>query len=104
MRYEDIFNDPIAAFSAAARFARLPDDPERLRRAVAFSSFEVLQGQERERGFRERMSESSLFFRSWSAGGWREALTPEQAARIARDHAAAMRRFGYLTEEEGIRS
>lgn len=96
LRYEDALADPAASFGAVVRFLGGAPEPERLARAVAFSRFAVLQAQEARAGFLERPSQSGAFFREGRSGGWREALTPQQALRIERDHAAEMRRFGYL--------
>ena len=40
MRYEDMLADPLRTFTAAAAFLGLPDDEERVAKAVRFSSFE----------------------------------------------------------------
>ena len=36
------------------------------------------------------------FFRRGMAGAWRTELAPELSRRVERDHAAVMRRLGYL--------
>src|SRR3546814_1967224 len=63
---------------------------------LEFASFKTLQSQEAESGFIEKSLHSRRFFRSGRAGGWRETLTPGQAAAIEHLHAEQMRRFGYL--------
>ena len=93
MRYEDLKQSPIETFTSAAEFAGLPCDRARVERAVAFSSLEELQKQEEEGGFEERTRPDRPFFRKGQAGGWRSELTPEQAARIVRDHREVMQRF-----------
>ena len=102
MRYEDMLREPLAAFTAAARFAGLPADPERVRRALEFSALGELRRQESERGFREKHPDTARFFREGRVGAWKETLTLEQVAAIIRDHGDVMRRFGY--ETEGIAS
>jgi hypothetical protein len=99
LRYEDMKQQPLETFAAAARFAGLPADPARVRKAVEFSDFQELQRQEQEHGFRERPSQTASFFREDGWGAWRRELTPEQAARLIRDHREVMRRFGYLTKD-----
>lgn len=99
LRYEDMKRRPEETFGAAVRFLGLPDDPARVKKAVEFSRFEELQRQEKEKGFREKLPPAKAFFRKGEIGSWREALTPEEAARIVADHAPAMRRFGYLDEK-----
>lgn len=95
-RYEDLLAEPLATFAAIARHLGLPDDPERVRKAVEFSSFERLRAQEDEVGFQEREATEAPFFRQGRAGGWRTALGSEQVERIVRDHGEVMRRLGYL--------
>ena len=99
VRYEDMKLRPEETFAGAVRFLGLPDDPARIKRAVAFSEFGELQRQEAKAGFAEKVPGAKSFFRLGEIGGWRGALTPEQAARIAADHAEIMRRFGYLDEK-----
>lgn len=96
VRFEDLKLRPETTFAAAARFAGLPEDPERLARAIAFSRFEELQKQEQASGFFEKPPGAPSFFRRGDVGSWREALTPEQAKRICAAHGETMRRFGYL--------
>jgi hypothetical protein len=98
LRYEDLQARPIESFTAAAAFAGLTLDPERIARAVAFSSFEELQRQEQEHGFAEQIAPGRSFFRKGKVGAWREVLTSAQAARIIGDHRDVMTRFGYLSE------
>jgi len=99
LRYEDLKQQPLETFTEAARFAGLPDDPARVRQAVAFSDFQELQRQEQESGFKERPPNAESFFREDGWGAWRREMTPEQATRIIKDHGQVMRRFGYLTSE-----
>ena len=98
MRYEDMCLQTVETFAAAVRFLGWAEDVDRVRRAVAFSSFDVLQQQEQTRGFNERQPKAASFFRQGRAGAWREGLTEEQVARVIRDHAPVMRRLGYLPE------
>jgi hypothetical protein len=96
IRYEDMLARPAEIFGGVIRFLGQDPPPDRLARAIAFSAFAELSGQERARGFAERPAEAvSSFFRAGRAGGWRDVLTPAQAGRIARDHPAMMRHFGY---------
>ena len=96
VRYEDMQERPLETFTAAARFCGLPCDPDHVRRALDYSSFEVLQKQEIEFGFKERLEGAASFFRQGKAGAWREVLSPSQIARIIGDHGTVMERFGYL--------
>jgi hypothetical protein len=96
LRYEDMLADPLGQLGAVARKVGITQDAARIRKAVEFSSFKQLQAQETESGFIEKSEHSQRFFRSGRAGGWREKLTSIQARAIEHDHAAQMRRFGYL--------
>jgi len=99
LRYEDMKQRPEETFGAAVRFAELPDDAARVKKAIEFSRFEEVRKQEEKDGFGERMPRAKSFFRKGEIGSWRESLTPEQAAKIVADHAEVMRRFGYLDEK-----
>ena len=99
LRYEDMKQQTLETFTEAARFAGLPDDPARVRKAMAFSDFKDLQRQEQERGFREKPIMAEKFFREGGWGVWRREMSPEQAARVIRKHREEMRQFGYLTPE-----
>lgn len=96
VRYEDMLDRPLETFRNAVRFLGLHDDQERIRKAVAFSSFGELKAQEQTHGFRERPSASNQFFRQGRADAWRETLTEGQVERVTRDHRAVMMRMGYL--------
>jgi aryl sulfotransferase len=98
MRYEDMCRQPEEEFAGAVRFLGLEQNCERVRRAVAFSSFETLRRQELEHGFKEKPRGAASFFRSGRVGSWREVLTKEQVERLIRDHGAVMNRLGYLPE------
>jgi len=88
----------IENFTSVTRFVGLPVDGARVRKAIAFSSFDILRKQEEEHGYGEKMPTSESFFRKGETGSWREVLTNTQVARIIADHGEVMRRFGYLTE------
>jgi hypothetical protein len=45
------------------------------------------------------MPRAASFFRKGTSGSWREALTPELAARLIADHREVMDRFGYLSPD-----
>ncbi len=96
MRYEDMVAAPAESFGAVIRFLGHEPAAARLARAVEFSSFAVLQGQERQHGFAERPAESAAaFFRVGQVGQWRTFLTDSQRARIERDHGVLMEQWKY---------
>jgi hypothetical protein len=102
MRYEDLSRQPFEEFAETVRFMGLDVDAERVRRAIAFSSFDALRQQELEHGFREKPFGATSFFHSGRIGTWREALNPKQVERLVRDNGAVMRRLGYLTDKETL--
>jgi hypothetical protein len=97
IRYEDLLADTVVTLSRALAFADHPATDREVRRAVSFADFSRLRQQELERGFREasRSRVGAQFFRRGEAGGWRDALSAEQVARIERDHSTMMLRLGY---------
>lgn len=98
VRYEDLVADPAAWFGAALRFAGRPATAAEIERAVRHSEFAELKRQEAAKGFAERVSRAAPFFRLGQVGGWRDALTSEQVARIEKVHAPMMQRLGYPCE------
>jgi aryl sulfotransferase len=96
VRYEDLHDNPLEAFTVVATCCGLQNKPNSVQRAIGRSSFEVLQRQEFTSGFRERPEKLALFFRQGRVGAWREVLSPSQVARIIDDHGPVMERFGYL--------
>ncbi len=98
VRYEDMLDHTIDTFTEMIRFLKLDDDPERIRRAVAFSSFQEVRQQEEPSSFQEQKAEKSLFFRSGKAGSAHAELIPAQIEQIISAHGEVMRQFGYLPE------
>ena len=96
MRYEDMKADPEAAFGALLDFLKVPHDPERLAKAVRFSSFKELSQQEAEHGFIEKSHQNFKFFHSGTSGQWEKALTDEDIAFMHENQGDMMRAFGYL--------
>lgn len=96
VRYEDLLAKPAKHFARVADFLGLAPPRARLEKAVQFSSFDVLQSQEARAGFRERSQHSERFFRSGTAGQWRQALSAAQVDAVVSAHAEQMARFDYL--------
>jgi hypothetical protein len=96
VRYEDLLADTLDQFGRIARHFGISSDTARIRKAAEFSSFKQLQKMEAEQGFVERSIHSERFFRAGRSGGWQDKLTADQVKRIESDHAAQMKRFGYL--------
>jgi hypothetical protein len=95
LRYEDMQADPHAALGAVAAFLGLSSDQPAIAAAVEAATFSRLQAHERESGFIEKPRQAAAFFREGRVDGWRQALSPEQAARIVAAHGAVMRRCNY---------
>lgn len=102
LRYEDMKMQPLETFETAVRFAGLPHTREQIKKALEFSSFDVVQKLEEAEGFREKSPSSIRFFRKGQVASWREELSEQQAQQIVQDHRAVMRRFGYLDENGEI--
>ena len=96
LRYEDLQADAGAAFARVLKHIGAPPDPERVARAVQFSTFNELRKQEDADGFVERSPNSERFFHAGRSGQWRDELAPEAVERIHADHAKVMREYGYL--------
>lgn len=92
MRYEDMLADTAASFRGLFAFLRAPVDEARLAHAIKAASFDSLQKQEREKGFRERPPGMKQFFATGRAGGWRERLSPAQVARLRAEFLPALER------------
>lgn len=100
MRYEDMQEKPVKTFAGLSKFLGLPDDKERVKRAIKFSSFRELKKQEDASGFAEaRPDGKARFFRQGKTGVWRGVLTDEQVARLIEVHGEIMTEFGYLSRD-----
>ncbi len=95
LRYEDMLKDPHEAFDRVVRHIGLPEDRDRLERAVKFSEFKQLQAQESKTGFVENSENQKRFFRSGKADQWKTALSDDQVAQILRDQGRVMKKYGY---------
>ena len=84
LRYEDMIDDTDKAIRALFRTLKTPVDDAARARAIGAATFGNLQKQEAEQGFKERPAEMKRFFASGRSGGWREALSAPQVARLRR--------------------
>jgi hypothetical protein len=98
VRYEDMLDQPLIAFGNVCRFLGLKPPPDRLARAVEFSSFDTLRKLEDEKGFRERSKSAERFFREGRKDQWREKLSEAQVGRVVGEHREQMARFGYVPQ------
>lgn len=104
VRYEDLVQKPVKAFGQVVDFLQLPNQRERLKRAIAFSSFRELAGQEAADDFVESRPDSdSKFFRAGRVGGWRDHLSEAQVKQLIEVHEEALRTLGYLDRHGRLR-
>lgn len=96
LRYEDLRARPFKEFSRVVKFLKLPSAPERVKRAVRFSSFEEVSKQETSQGFRERVRADQKFFRQGKVGGWRQHLSEDHVKTLIDAHGDVLRQLRYI--------
>jgi len=96
LRYEDMLDNPIKAFRKLVSFLGQQRDPDRLKRAIRFSSFDQLKLQEKRSGFIEKHENADSFFRQGRKNQWSGKLTDEQIRKIIDSHGEQMTRFKYI--------
>ncbi len=96
LRYEDLLADPARWFQAVVNFFGIKFERRRFNEALDLTTFDRLKAIENADGYKGKSEHQKVFFRKGKAGGWRDVLTPAQAARIEADHGAMMRQCGYL--------
>jgi hypothetical protein len=99
LRYEDMLSDSFQIFSAAINFLGLNFPDEKIQKAIHFSSFNELQKQEIEKGFKEKAPVSDLFFRKGKSGTWHDELSMKSAKKIIDYHFEMMKKYGYLDDQ-----
>jgi aryl sulfotransferase len=96
VRYEDLSVDPCRVFGGVVTSCGLGYDEDRVKNAVAFSSFAELQRQEASAGFQERSTAApGGFFRRGEVGSWCDELPNHMAERLTAAHRETMERYGY---------
>ena len=98
VRYEDMKCMPEYTFRKMAEFLQLSSDEKSVRSALEKSHFDNLKSQEENKGFKEKPTGASSFFRKGIVGDWKNTLTDEQIAGIIEDHGEVMASFGYLDD------
>lgn len=96
MRYEDMLSDPHASFGKFLTHIGIPVCEERLARAIKFSAFDELAGQEEKTGFGEMSGSGARFFGKGTAGHWQRELDKNIIKKIKKDHRVIMEQYGYL--------
>ncbi len=98
VRYEDMALRPLPTYRRLVKFLGLPLNTARLKKAVRFSDFKVMEEQELRGGFVEAAPDGSRrFFRQGKLGGWRDKLTAEHVRSLVEAHRGVMAEHGYLT-------
>ncbi|MDF1791997.1 MAG: sulfotransferase domain-containing protein [Thalassobaculaceae bacterium] len=96
LRYEDLRARPFKEFSRVVKFLNLPQNPERVKKAIRFSNFDEVSRQEKQGGFRERVRTDQTFFREGKVGGWRKQLSADHIARLIEAHGDVLRELRYI--------
>ena len=96
VRYEDMKFDTFNTFRKTVEFMGLDKTDEKIKDAINKSSFETLQKQEIQNGFKEKLQNAKLFFRKGEAGDWRNHLSPSQVRKLLDSHSEVMELYGYL--------
>ncbi len=95
VRYEEMRQDMASVLRRVTAALGLPAEPAAIAAAVEATDFTELRAQEAQFGFSEVPEAGRQFFRSGTVGGWRDALSLAQSARIERDNGQIMARLGY---------
>ena len=96
VRYEDLRGDTLAELEKLLAFLGCAVDAGAIEKAVAANSLEQMRAQEdRSRYFPRGADGSGRFVREGAIGGWREKLTPAQAALVDQHAGPELARMGY---------
>jgi hypothetical protein len=98
LRYEDMLFSPFETFKKGINFLNIAISDDDLQRAIDSTSFNKLQQQENENGFKEKSRVANRFFRKGIAGDWESTLTSTQIDRLIHDHGETMHEHGYLDQ------
>ncbi|WP_317055264.1 sulfotransferase domain-containing protein [Roseovarius rhodophyticola] len=96
LRYEDLQSDPQTNFSKVLEHVGVTVEPDRVAKAVEFSSFDVLRKQEEKEGFVEKPEQAERFFAKGTSGQWKTDLPANFAKRLRKDHRKIMKKYGYI--------
>jgi aryl sulfotransferase len=96
VRYEDLLEQPQPTLSALFGFLSLPCDTAAIERTVDACRFDRLAAREASFGFGEVARGPDRFFRAGRRGGWPDALSAAQAARIEAACGDLMRELSYV--------
>jgi len=96
VRYEDMVLNTFETFKSIVKFLKLNFDDKQIKKAIEFSTFEILKSQEEKNGFSEKSMKTKQFFRKGKINEWKEILKPSQIKKIINSHSKLMKYFGYL--------
>ena len=99
LRYEDMLSVPEQAFGPLASFLGFDTSPERLARAIRFSSFADLAEEEDKSTFTSSSGGARRVLRVGKSDQWREVLSADQVRRVVDRHDKQMERFGYIPND-----
>jgi len=102
LRYEDMLLNTFDTFSDAIKFIGLEYSETDIYKAIDFSSFNELQRQEIDKGFKEKAPVAELFFRKGRSGTWHDELSASCVKNIIKAHDQIMKKFHYLDESGNI--
>ena len=97
LRYEDMLKKPEETFSEALNAMGITPGPERLARAIEFSSFKEVRKQEEKKECAERSPHSEKFFNKGQSGYWKDDLSDELVQKIRQNNKKMMKRYGYYS-------
>lgn len=96
LRYEDMLENTFESFSKAVNFIGLEKTADEIKKAIKFSSFEILKSMEEKEGFKEKAPDAKSFFRKGIAGSWKSELTEDLANELIQNHKIIMQKYRYL--------
>lgn len=98
LRYEDMLAVPEKSFGPLATFLGFDSSPERLDRAIRFSSFADLAVEQNKSTYAGSTEGAKKLLRVGQSDQWRAVLSADQVRRVVERHAEQMERFGYIPD------
>jgi len=99
LRYEDMLSAPKKSFAPLVTFLGFDTPPERLDRAIQFSSFAELAARSESVDGQAGAGSLAGLFRKGTSDQWRDVLSADQVRRIVKRHGEQMQRFNYIPED-----
>jgi len=95
IRFEDMLADTFNTFSKILNFIGWEYSDSQIKNAITATSFEILNRQETQKGFKEKSNVSPVFFRSGKMGKWQEELNVNQISKIITINKQVMNKYQY---------